>query len=161
MTTIHMPSLAEFKRFSKDIAPAARAVLMARVFAEMERERVDAYIKPIFESYVFQYDPKWAEEERHGYTGRITDIKYLYLADLESPEYKHFLMDCDDAHKAHGSTLPTGHCPALHAEWLLTQTEQALIKLAEPLFGIEHIYGDDRKRYLELLIGAALKAEKE
>ena len=36
------PTLQEFKSWSKDCAPAARAVLMARVFAEMERKRVDA-----------------------------------------------------------------------------------------------------------------------
>lgn len=152
------PTLTEFKQFSKDVAPAARAVLMARVYAEMERERVNAYIKPIFESYDFQY---CALGNRCGLTGRIADIKDLYLTDLEAPEYKHFIQDCDDAHKAHGSKLPAGHCPALHAEYLQVQVEQALINLALPLFGVENVYGEDRKRYLELLIGAALKAESE
>lgn len=40
----------------------------------------------------------------------------------------------------------------------LTETvvivENALIDLAKPLFGIDDIYGENRTKYLELLIGA-------
>jgi hypothetical protein len=36
------PTLPEFKAWAKDCRPAAKAVLMARVYAEMERERVIA-----------------------------------------------------------------------------------------------------------------------
>jgi hypothetical protein len=43
------------------------------------------------------------------------------------------------------------------------QTEGALIDLGKGLFGIEStlIFGDDRQKFLTLLIGAALKAEAE
>lgn len=154
------PTLQQFKSFSKDIAPAARAVLMARVFADMERERVNAYIQPIFDSYKFVYGPYGLEREGQ----RMTDPKDMYmLADLDDALVKAYYADCDDAHRAHGFRGPQGHCPALHAENLVLAVERELMKLAEPLFGIKEtsVYGKDRAKYLELLIGAALKAESD
>lgn len=157
-TTRTPPTLDEFKQFSKDVAPAARAVLMARVYLDMERERVNAYILPIFQSYHFTYGPVG---ERSGLSGPITAMNDLFLADLDDPLMAAFYAECDAAHRAHGFTGPQGHCPALTAESLLMQTERAFIELAEPLFGIsaDSVYGPDRQKYLELLIGAALKAE--
>ena len=46
--TVRIPTLPEFKQFSRDVAPAAQAVLMARANARLTREHVDAYIAPIF-----------------------------------------------------------------------------------------------------------------
>ncbi len=94
------PTLAAFKAFSKDIAPAARAVLMARVFADMERERVNAYILPIFQSYRFDELPK-----THDYTGPIEDVQHLYLC-ADDVQVAAFFEDCDKAHRAHGFTGP-------------------------------------------------------
>lgn len=145
------PTIEQFKRWAADVQPAAKAVLMARVFAQMERERVNAYIRPIFESYGFTYGAI-----AHGRTGPIPTPGDLYLCD-DTPMLACFFEDCDTAHRAHGFTGPAGHCPALRAEHLLIVTENALIGLAEPLFGIENVYGKDRTTYLELLIGAALK----
>lgn len=159
MATRTAPTLDEFKQFSKDIAPAARAVLMARAFAEVERERVDAYVLPIFTSYRFEYGAKWGKG-RLDLQGPIPAPKDLYLCDDE-PMLAAYYEDCDQAHRAHGFKGPKGHCPALVAEHLVIVTEQALMDLAKPLFGIDHIYGDDRTKYLDLLIGAALKAEKD
>ena len=152
------PTLSEFKVFSKDIAPAARAVLMARVYADMERERVNAYILPIFKSYGFTYGAI-ARGQREGLIPTPHD---LYLAD-DGPIMQDYYAECDAAHRAHGFKGSQGHCPALVAENLLMITERALIDLAESLFGIgsNDVFGDDRKKYLELLIGAALKAEQE
>ncbi len=149
-------TLEQFKKFSLDVAPAARAVLMARVFAEMERERVDAYIRPIFDSYGFTY----GAITRGELSGLIPDPKHLYLAD-DGPIVADYYAECDAAHRAHGFTGPQGHCPALIAENLVITTERLLIELAEPLFGIKDVYGENRVKYLELLIGAALKAEKD
>lgn len=152
------PTLEQFKAWAKDCAPAARAVLMARVFAQMERERVDAYIRPIFDSYRFTVAKEW----RHGpeKDSIITRPKDLYLSDDEVLCAAYF-EDCDKAHRAHGFKGPHGHCPALTAEHLVMVAESALIGLAKPLFGLEDVYGDDRAKYLELLIGACLKAESE
>ena len=151
------PTLAEFKAFAADIAPAARAVLLAKAHAQLQRERVDAYIRPIFDRYQFTYGARWGTE-RAGQP--LPSPKELYLADDE-PQVAAFYAECDTAHRAHGFTGPAGHCPALVAEHLLVATERALIDLAEPLFGItaDHLYGEDRAKYLDLLIGAALTAE--
>jgi hypothetical protein len=150
------PTLAEFKQFARDIAPAAKAVLMMRAFVEVERARVDAYILPIFQSYGFVYSDLG---ERCGLTGPILDMKDLYLADLDDPRMAAFHAECDRAHRAHGFTGPQGHCPALTAETRLMETERAFLDLAEPVFGIsaDRVYGEERKKYLALLIGAALK----
>lgn len=161
-TTRPTPTLAEFKRFSQDIAPAARAVLMARVFAEMERERVSAYTLPIFLSYQFTYGTKYPDLPHAGQP--MTDPKDLYLVDdLHDPLVLAFYADCDTAHRAHGFTGKPGHCPALEAESLVRIAEGLLIDLSEPLFGItkEHIHGANRDKLLDLLIGSGLKAEKD
>jgi hypothetical protein len=153
------PTLAQFKAFSRDIAPAARAVLMARVFAEMERERVNAYIRPIFESFKFEYGP---DITRGHLSGLIPDQKDLYLCEDEN-RLKDYYAECDRAHRDHGFTGPDGHCPALVADNLAMRTESMLIDLAKDLFGFDstQLYGEDRKKCLDLLIGAGIKAEKE
>lgn len=153
------PTLAEFKRFARDVAPAARAVLMARVFAEMERERVRAYIRPIFDKYGFTYGAEWGDS----HAGEpIPDPEHLYLADDEVQVACYF-EECDRAHRAHGFTGPHGHCPALVAENLQRVAEGHMIDFAAELFGVNFsgVYGEDRKRLLDLLIGAALQAEKD
>lgn len=141
-------NLASFKQWAKECAPAAKAVLMARVFAQLERERVDAYILPILARYQFRAD------RRHGDDGElITKTGDLYLC-TDEPGIAAFFAECDQAHRAHGFKGPQGHCPALTAETLVMRAETALIGLAKPLTGISDVYGDDRKKYLEILIGA-------
>jgi hypothetical protein len=156
--TAKTPTLEEFKKWSRDCEPAARAVLMARVFADMERERVAAYIEPLFRSYHFEIDPKWRER---GIEPTIKTSHDLYLADLDDPLVAAFYADCDKAHRDHGFTGPAGHCPALRAESLVRETERALMDLADPLFGIgSDLYGDNRAKYLELLIGACFARDR-
>jgi hypothetical protein len=141
---------------------------MARVFAQMERTRVDAYIVPIFRTYHFEVAAKWRDREDRGLLAkypdwRITDKADLYLTDDE-PLCAMYYAECDAAHRAHGFTGPAGHCPALTAEHLVMTAERLLIELGEPLCGIEadRIWGENRTKYLELLIGACtqhMKAE--
>lgn len=155
---MNTPTLVQFKRFSWDIAPAARAVLMAKAFAKLERERVNAYILPIFQRYAFTYGHVIAPDMA-GQT--IEKPEHLYLAEDE-PRVKQYFEECDRAHRAHGFTGPHGHCPALIAENLLIKTENALIDVAGSLFEVDFhgLFGDDRKKLLDLVIGAALKAER-
>jgi hypothetical protein len=152
--TRRRPTLGEFKQWARDVEPAARAVCLARAHAQLTRERVDAYVRPIFDSYKFEYGAI-----AHGKTGLIPDPSHLYLCD-DSPMLAAFYDDCDKAHRAHGFTGPVGHCPALHAGMLQSATENALIDLATPLFHIDHtaLYGEDRAKYLDLLLGAALNS---
>lgn len=160
MTTRQTPDLQTFKLWAKTNAPVAKAVLMAQAYAELERERVDAYIAPILAKYAFKadgFDGRYLGEYPQG----ITNVRDLYLCGDE-PGLKAFYADCDEAHRAHGFTGPQGHCPALRAENLLIEAQNALIEVAKPLFGIEshNLFGDNRKKYLNLLIGACLKEDK-
>ncbi len=157
MTNTHAkaPTLAAFTTWAQTHYPAAKTVLMARIFAEMERKRVDAYIAPIFAGYTFTVRPEW-QDKLHKTI--ITTPRDLYLVETDATVTA-FYADCDAAHRAHGFTGQAGYCPALVAESLVPMAENALMDMAEPLFGIEacDLYGDNREKYLELLIGACLK----
>lgn len=145
MTT---PTLPQFKRWAKTHAPLASAVCMAKAFAQLERARVDAYIRPVFESFQFVDDEG----------NKIDTPRDLYRCDDEVM-CKAFYAQCDAAHRAYGFTGPEGHCPALQAENLLVQAEVHLLKAGGELFGIDGnaVYGDDRKKLLNLLLEACLK----
>jgi len=150
-------TLPNFKQWAKDCAPAAKAVLMAQAFAELERERVDAYIAPIFARYTFPVKADWQES----YGPVVKERKDLYLSDAEDL-CANYYEDCDKAHREHGFTGPKGHCPALVAENLHRVTQCALIGLAEPLTGIspDAVYGEDRAKYLNILLGACAQHMK-
>lgn len=154
-------TLEQFKQWLREYAPAAKAVLAARVFAEAERKRVDAYILPLFESYQFEYEGELAKQV--GAEGRIHDPKFLYLAD--DAKCERFYKECDALHREHGFTGPEGHCPALIAEHAVVEAETALIELAKPLFGVEvwQLAGkaEIRNKYLDKLICACVLAEHE
>ena len=148
-------TIDQFKQLARDVGPAVSAVLAARVFAECERKRVDAYISPIFEAYrdKFVIDPRWAHEHVN-----LKGPKDLYLC-VDDVMVHDFYDDCDKAHRAHGFKGPQGHCPALTAEHLVIVAERALLELTTPTFGIDaDLYGDNRAKFLELIIGAAVKA---
>lgn len=154
------PTVEQFKQFAADVAPAARAVLLARIHAETERQRVDAYILPIFRRYGFRYCGELADK-CGGDNQPVSKHGNLYLC--EDPRIPEYFEECDAAHRAHGFTGPHGNCPALTAEHLVVETENALIDLATPLFGVEshQLIGDKRAKYLDLIIGAAVKASAE
>jgi hypothetical protein len=153
------PTLEQFKRLSADIVPAARAVLVAQAFAELERERVTAYTRPVFDRYAFVYG-ELAGDDLKG--KRIEHPKHLYLCGDDALVARYF-EDCDTAHRAHGFTGPHGHCPALTAESVLMRAETEFLKLASPLFGVDfsETYGDARNKALKLLMGAAINAAEE
>ena len=153
-----LPTMDQFRQWASDCAPAAKAVLMARAFAQVERERVEAYITPIFQAYRFEYAERW----RDLHTGPIPTVADLHLCD-DTPLVAAFLADCDRAHRAHGFSGPTGRCPAHVAECRVIEAEHALMALAQPVFGIEpsSIHLDYRAEYLELLIGACLTGEPQ
>lgn len=149
-------TLSQFKAWSRDAAPLVSALVAAQAFAQCKREQVDAYVRPIFDRYQFQYSGDLAT--KLGLSGPLPSPKELYLCDDE-PALQAYFADLDDAHRAHGFTGPKGHCPALVAETLLVRAEQALLELAEPVVGIApyQVYGEKRRSYLDLLIGGAMQ----
>ncbi len=145
------PTLQQFKAFSRSNASLARAVIQAQAFAEVERERVDAYRRPIFERFGFTDDK-----------GRkITKLSHLFMCPDEE-KCAAYYAECNAADVAHGWTGPEGHCPALIAEGLVLKAHQALIAKADDLFGVDFsgsCYGENRRKLIELLMGACV-AEK-
>jgi hypothetical protein len=154
---------ADFKDWAREHRSLALAVCRAQAAAELTRARVDAYIKPIFESFGFVYSGELAEslDMRAGekLVGKpLESEKDLYLCD--DPRLQEYFDACDAAHRAHGyDNLPKGHCPALRMEHLLIKAQGALIECAEPLTGIERymlIARDQDDKYVDLLIRACL-----
>jgi len=155
------PSLQEFQKWAKASKPAAMAVLEAKAFAITMRAKVDAYIKPIFDGWKFTYGARLSERDSKMVGQLIPSPKELYLCDDEGG-IQAFYAECTVAHKANGYKGPDGNCPALEAEHLQILAENALIELAEPLFGIQNCQLNlkHREDYLKLLIGGCLNAER-
>ncbi len=171
------PTIEEFKTWCRDNAKLALAVCEAQAVAETIKLYEDAYIKPIFDSFNFIYegnavtrlDIRRGEKLAGKPIPSPDDSNFCLLHGEDEPEQikiklRAYYAACDAAHREHGYTdLPEGHSPTLRAEHLHRQAEWALMDSAGPLFGLtEHPYmPDDRKRYLELLIGSCIKALDE
>ena len=155
------PTLAQFKAWTRQNHEIARAVCVAQACAETKRKQVDAYIAPVFEQFTFYPS---ADMLAHGMANeRITDIKSLYLTDLESVPYKTFCKMCDEAHRAHGFDGEAGYCPALIAEDLYIKAQNVLLKSGCELLGLADIpYSPDlRKQMLDLLLGACFAKDNQ
>lgn len=149
------PTLQEFKAWAKTNRRLALAVCAAQAYAETKRAQVDAYIAPIFSRYDFRVsrDCQIAELDE-----KVASVKDLYLTDLDSLEVAAFYAECEQAHRSHGFDGPAGHCPALVAESLLIAAQNALLDAGKELTGLDatSLYGDNRKKMLDLLISACL-----
>ena len=158
------PTLAQFKAWAKAHSSLAMAVLEARAFAQIERERVDAYIKPVFDLFDFYVKPEWRKGEpgqTFGQDWRVLEQKHLYMSDQEAL-CDQFYEECDKEHRKHGFKGPHGYCPALMAENLVIEAEKALIQSAGPLFGQDlNCYGDLRQKLLDTLIGACVLDQRK
>ena len=98
---------SQLKKMSTDdqVVKLVGGVLAMKAKTELTRERVDAYIATIFGSYEFYEAKKWSErrEKRSGKPEspkRITDIKHLYLSDMDSEQYREFRSRCNEAHRS-------------------------------------------------------------
>jgi hypothetical protein len=174
-------SVPDFKQWCRDNAKLALAVCEAQAYAEMTKARVDAYVQPIFDSFDFICEGTMAERfdasPREGNTEKWVGRKIKTPEDSEfcmlhgreeSAELQAKLRRYYDAvhaeHRRQGYLdLKPDHCPALEAHNLHTQAENALIDSAHDLFGIDshQLYGDNRKKYLDHLMGACIKALAE
>jgi hypothetical protein len=151
-----MKTAEEFKAFmGGEAGKLADALLVATAFAQLERERVDGYVEPIFAAYGFR-DGRTGEPLKHS--------RELYrVDDLQDDRVNEFYAACDAAHRERGFTGPEGHCPALVAENAVIQAERALLEAAGRWLGFDAglVYGENRKKMLDLLLGAnAIKYRK-
>jgi hypothetical protein len=168
------PSIDEFKKWSRENARLALAVLETQAAAEVIKADEDAYIQPIFESFNFIFEGNGVErlDTRRGekLAGKPIlspdDFNFCLLhgpdeSDEIKAKLRAYYEACASAHRAHGyRDLSEGQSPTLRAEHLHRQAEWALMDSAGPLFGLtDHPHmPDQRKQYLELLIGSCIKA---
>lgn len=156
MATITTPTLSEFKTWASQNRSLALAVCAARASAEVERKRVDAYIGPIFHSYGFTVD-------RHAQTpGELIDKPSNIYLSTDEVRVTAYFAECDAAHRAHGFTGKEGYCPALIAEAVVIDAENALLQAGCTLLGLKEIPWsmEHRREMLQLLLGACLKDEE-
>lgn len=133
LPTVTVTKLKSWARRNKDLA---MTVAKAKAFAQIERERVDAYITPLFARYGFK------DEDGQP----IANASKLYLCE-DDAACKAFYAECLTAHAANGWTGDPEFCPALVAEDLLIRAEQLLLESLGRLVGVD---GSDFSRNLEL-----------
>lgn len=152
-------NVRKFKAWCAANAPLAEAVLLARAFAELERERVNAYVLPIFAKYEFWND---LESEHGAARVRLDKPDLLYLSKDEKLARAYF-DECDAAHRVHGFSGPADHCPALAAENLFRDAKRALINEGAKLFEVnpDLLFGPSGDKFYDLIMGACVKALKE
>lgn len=153
----------QFKEWARANRLLALAVCKAQAAAEITREHVESYTRPIFHSYGFVFCGDLAArlDKREGpkFLGKpLSSPDDLSLCD--DPRVNEYFEACDTAHRTNGyPNIPKGHCPALRMESLLIKAQGELIEAAKPLAGIERymLLGSGKEeQYLELLIKACL-----
>lgn len=138
-------TMADLQAWADEHRQRAEAALLARAFAETERERVDAYVVPIFQSFGFV--------DEDGDPIGTPDRLYLCPDDARCAD---FYAACDVAHRDHGWTGEgNGTCPALVAESLQIVAENALLEASASIgLGLSANRSLDlRARALDLLLG--------
>jgi len=171
-------SVRDLQQWARDNAKLALAVCEAQAYADVTKERVDAYVQPIFDRFNFICEGTMAERldasprkgDTEKYVGRKIktpdDPEFCWLhgrdeSDEIKDKLRRYYEALDAEHRRQGYLdLEPGQSPALRAETLHTQAENALIDSAHDLFPIEshQLYGETRKKYLDLLLGVCIKA---
>jgi hypothetical protein len=144
-------NVEKMKSWARENRELALTVLAKKVWAECERERVNAYILPLFKSYGFTYSGQPIENPDH-----------LYLCEDEETIAKYY-AECDRLHREHGFSGPDGHCPALVAESALIDAENELLVSAGRLAGVDgrnfSLKLDLRARVLDWAFTVCINAE--
>lgn len=116
----------------QDVKSAVSAYLMARTFAEVTREKVDA-----IHLAILQEAPIYANcDHEDGHP--ILESKDLYLADDQEDEIKDFYKKGDKRLRAAGlkpAEMEEDFCPALVAECLQRDTERLVIHAGAEMVG--------------------------
>lgn len=147
--TANKLTVNKLKAWAKANREVAMTALKARAFAELERERVDAYIAPIFARYGFV-------DDLNGTGAALTDPKKLYLS-TDEERCADYYSECDRAHREHGYTGDAGTCPALVAEDLQIHAENILLDSLAKFVGVDGFYSlEIRAKALDLAIGACV-----
>ena len=141
------PTVPQFKQWCKLHRQEALRVAAVTAFAQVEQERVDAYLLPLFQACIFLTP----EGER------ITNPEQLYCCEDEAAVGAYFDA-CDKVHRQHGFTGPYGYCPALIAHHDQLKAEWCLLEAAAQFFALDSppTKSADREKMLRLVMGACL-----
>lgn len=123
-----------------NLKSSVNAYLIARAYAETQREIVDKIQRNILNECKYYIAEKWAErtgEERK----RITEPKDTYL--MEDEDHVDYLLNLrHDLEKAGykiesdpGDPQHSYKCPALSAEWIQTKAEHLVIDSMAEMLG--------------------------
>lgn len=143
-------TVKKLRTWARSNRSLAETVLKAQAFAELERERVDAYIAPIFARYGFKDDEGNA----------IASPRKLYLCE-DDAACAAFYAECDAVHCAHGFIGGAGECPALVAESILIQAQNLLLDSLAKFVGVDGFSGslELREKALKLALGSCFARE--
>lgn len=150
-------TLDTVKKASKALRTPVNAVILAQAHAELMRAKCDTIQRRLLGEREYFTSAEW---EPRLAVKRVVEPRLSYLmSDEDSAVY---LAALDAAYREAGYTeLEPGQCPALIAEHLLMLAERALFECAERFFPeiqAGHLYGANRKKYLELLQGMVVNA---
>ena len=138
-------TIAGPKKLTPKLRPLVKQMILAKAFAKAERERVDAYILPLFQTFTFVD----ADGER------ITDPELLYQCEDDALCTAYYAA-CDKTHREHGFTGSEGACPALVAKHELLKAEWAVLEVIEKFAGVDFsIDLDIRAKALDLCVDLA------
>ena len=143
---------------TKACEPAVNAVLLAKAYAKIKREQVDAVSRRILAEGVYLVAP---DRQEHGRKNeRITEPRYDWLmsdANFSGYHAKRNAILLEAGIKP--ADMPDDHCPALvaehllvKAEWVLLETAWALVAPDQPADGWEDLYDEMRKKFIDLVI---------
>lgn len=139
-------TVAKLKTWARQNRGLALAVATARAFHELEIERTDAYVAPIFARYGFR--------DEDGAPIPTTDKLYLCEDDAACAA---FYAECDAAHRAHGFTGGEGEHPALIAETVKIRLENQLLESLAAFTGAPGFYTLElRAKALKIALGSCL-----
>jgi len=145
------------KKASKALRTPVNAVLLAQAHAELMRAKCDKIQRRLLADGEYFTDAQW---EPHFPRKRITEPRESFL--MEDAGSDVYLVALDAAYRAAGYTeLGPGQCPALIAEKLLLVAQRTLFECAERFFPeiqADHLYGENRQKYLDLLVGMVVSA---
>ena len=136
---------------------AVDAVLMARAYAEVKRDQVDAIKRD--ELALCHYYVAEEHAKRRGVGERITEPGLDWL--MSEERFSEYIMQIKKVERERGvkpDDMPDDHCPACVAETVRMQAERLLIDTAWPLVsedgserGKGMLYGDKRQLFLDLI----------
>lgn len=139
-------TIAGLKKLTPKLRPLVKQMILAQAFAKTERERVNTYILPLFQTFTFVN----AEGER------ITDPELLYECEDDALCAAYYTA-CEKAHREHGFTGDDGACPALVAESTVLKAEWAVLEVIEKFAGVDSfsVDLDIRAKALDLCVSLA------